>query len=115
MINAKALVNRHAIAVTHKKATGGGYDSTTGNYVAPTVTDVADKAAIFTLTRDDLLQIDGGEVTADDKKAYTNSKWKVGEKIVIGTVSYLVVAELKNYDTIVDFYIYHIKREGASA
>ena len=114
MINIKNLVGRYAIDITHEKSVGGGWDSSTGNYVEPTITTETLQGALFTLSNDDLLQIDGGEITADDRKLYVTGKLVNGERIIALDKTYLVVAELKNYESIIDFFVYHIKREGAS-
>lgn len=115
MINAERLISRRSRPVTYLQQTAGGWDSATGEYIEPTQTEVSQTAAVFSLSAEDLVNTEGGQFSADDRKVYTVEVWEVGSKVLIGGLVYLVQSVLKDYQLIAGFNVYHLRRQGVSA
>lgn len=113
------LIMEYSEPVEVMQKTGGGWQSD-GTYEEPSTEWVNDFAAIASLSENDLRQVPGGEITGDNRKAYTVNKWQIGSKVKVLSLKdsddqpyeYRIQGKIKDYSYQAGGYVYHLVREG---
>lgn len=115
-VNFVELIEMAGQGVQFLQEIAGGWDPDTGLYVEPTTDEIPQIAAVFSLSDEDLRNIEGGQYTADDRKAYTANTWPAGAYVKVDSTEkqYKVQGILKNYDYLTGCYVYHLTRQGVS-
>lgn len=115
MFNFKRLIKKYSkVPVTLIKSNGGHYDYLNGGeYVKnPPEEIILIDSAVVPLSNSDLKYDEGGTYTTQDRKLYTYTSIKLGDKVSCGDAEY-TVQEAKDYsDFDAGLCIYFLKRAG---